>query len=166
MRIAITDANVFIDLFEIGWIHHLFEIKYEIVTTLEVFNELNAFQQTSLSQWQGSGLLRVIEVTLKEHNQVNLIGDTKRLSFTDRTVLFVALRDNLMVLSGDKKVRSNAEKLGLEAHGIIWFFDKVIEYQIVSKSEAALTLKKLLQINDWLPIDECITRINKWESEI
>ena len=50
MRIAVTDANIFIDLFEIVWLENLFKIDLEIVTTREVFNELNEPQQESLNK--------------------------------------------------------------------------------------------------------------------
>jgi predicted nucleic acid-binding protein len=164
MRIAITDANVFIDLFEIGWIEKLFYLKLEIVTTLEVFNELNPLQQQSLLQWQGSGQLRVVEVLLSEHPQVLQIGDSRRLSFSDRTVLFIALRDNLMVLTGDNIIRKNAKKLGLEVHGMLWVFDTLVASQTVQASEAAVALQLLLRVNDWLPIEECYKRIEKWQT--
>lgn len=164
MRIAITDANVFIDLFEIGWIEKLFYLPLEIVTTLEVFNELNPVQQQNLLQWQGSGQLRVIEVLLSEHPQVLQIGDSRRLSFTDRTVLYIALRDKLMVLTGDNIIRKNAEKLGLEVHGMLWIFDTLVESQTVQPSQAAHALQSLLRVNDWLPIEGCLKRIEKWSN--
>jgi predicted nucleic acid-binding protein len=163
MRIAITDANVFIDLFEIRWLEHLFHLPLEIVTTLEVFNELNTNQQQSLSQWQMSGQLRIVEILLSEHPKVLEIGDSRRLSFTDRTVLYIALRDKLMVLTGDNIIRKNAEKLGLEVHGLLWIFDSLVENQAVPPIEAARALQALLRINDWLPIDECIKRLEKWQ---
>lgn len=164
MRIAITDANVFIDLFEISWIEHLFHLPFEIVTTLEVFNELSATQQQSLSQWQSSGQLRIVEILLSEHQKVLQIGNSHRLSFTDRTVLYVALRDKLMVLTGDNIIRKSAEKSGLEVHGLLWIFDSLVENRTVAPIEAARTLRALLRINDWLPIDECLKRLIKWES--
>ena len=164
MRIAITDANVFIDLFEIRWIENLFHLPLEIVTTLEVFNELNTHQQQRLSEWQLSGQLRVVEVLLSEHPKVLEIGDSRRLSFTDHTVLYIALRDKLMVLTGDNIIRKNAEKSGLEVHGLLWIFDSLVENRTVRPIEAARALQALLRINDWLPIDECLKRFSKWES--
>ena len=163
MRIAITDANVFIDLFEINWLPHLFSLRLEIVTTIEVFNELSPLQQQSFSQWQRTGQLRLVEVLLSEHPYVQQISDSRRLSFSDRTVLYIAIRDKLMILTGDNMIRKNAQKLGLEVHGMLWIFDKLIEYQTVKPFEAIDALQALLRVNDWLPIDECLKRMELWQ---
>lgn len=166
MRIAIADANVFIDLFELNCINILFSLKYEFVITLEVFNELNPRQQKVLSQWLGSGQLRIVEVQLKDYPKINLIIDSNKLSFTDKTALFISKKDKLLLLTGDKIVRASAENLGLKTYSMVWIFDSAVENKIISQSDARLTLKQLMQINSWISIDECNERITKWESQI
>ncbi|NCU05114.1 MAG: hypothetical protein GXC73_14130, partial [Chitinophagaceae bacterium] len=51
MKIAITDANIFIDLIRLQMLHFLFKIELEITTTLEVFEELHEWQQKELQQF-------------------------------------------------------------------------------------------------------------------
>jgi predicted nucleic acid-binding protein len=162
MRIAITDANIFIDLFEIGWQNHLFEVGLEIVTTREVFNELYEEQQKMLSVWVGNGALRILDIMVSEHDRVNAVANTKKLSFTDKTVLFVAQRDSLTVLTGDKRVRVTAQQLGLSTHGILWVFDRFLEFDIVDGEQAATVLENLIRVNTHLPMEECWKRIEQW----
>lgn len=45
MKIAVTDANIFIDLIEIEIFHFLFELGLEIHTTKAVYDQLIPEQQ-------------------------------------------------------------------------------------------------------------------------
>ena len=163
-RIAVTDANIFIDLFEILWQENLFKIDSEIVTTREVFNELNDRQQESLKKKMQTGQLRVLDILVADHLSVNAIDTSRQLSFSDKTVLYIALRDNLQVLTGDQKLKKTAEKLGLKANGILWVFDKLIELHIVTHPEAIEKLESLMRINSWLPENEIFARLEMWKN--
>jgi len=44
MKIAVTDANIFIDLIKLQLLGHLFNIDLEIYTTREVIDQLNDAQ--------------------------------------------------------------------------------------------------------------------------
>ena len=50
-HIAITDANVFIDLIEIDTLHLLFELPYTIHTTTFVKDELIDIQKAQVSKY-------------------------------------------------------------------------------------------------------------------
>ena len=163
MRIAVMDANIFIDLFEILWQENLFKIGLEIVTTREVFDELNEQQQESLKKKMESGQIRVMDILVAEHTLVNAIDTSRRLSFSDKTVLYIAIRDNLQILTGDQKLKKTAEKLGLQANGILWVFDKIVELNIVTHHEAADKLESLMRINSWLPENESFARLEMWK---
>jgi uncharacterized protein Smg (DUF494 family) len=78
MKIAITDANVFIDLLEADLIAFLFEIGYEIHTTLEVLNELFDEQQSTLHPFVNNGRL-----TLKVFLRQNLYDYRSKISPED-----------------------------------------------------------------------------------
>ncbi len=88
MKIAITDANIFIDLIHIGLIDALFGIEVEIHTTINVVDELNAKQQQSLLKFQ-----RKARLTVHTQDVLNVpeeIKKNKKLSDSDKSVFSLA----------------------------------------------------------------------------
>ena len=69
---------------------------------------------------------------------------------------------NCRLLTGDSKLRSVAEKDKVKVSGILYVFDKAIECAIISKTDAALRLERLLQTNIRLPRKACEDRIKDW----
>ena len=49
MKLAVTDANIFIDLIQLGLLDLLFKVDLQIYTTHEVVQELNSTQQLELT---------------------------------------------------------------------------------------------------------------------
>ena len=68
------------------------------------------------------------------------------------------------MLTGDGKLRKSAEKDNVKVSGILYVFDNLIEYGIISEKEAADFLDTLMQINMRLPKDECEKRILTWRN--
>jgi predicted nucleic acid-binding protein len=162
MRVAIIDANIFIDFLELNWYENLFKIKLEIITTREVFNELSVHQQNLLDPYIQDGTLWVLDIPNIEHDNIISISASKKLSFTDKTVLFVAQRDSLLVITGDKILKSVAQQMGLSVNGILWVFERIIDLNLSTKILAAEVLEKLIRINTRLPMEECLKKIELW----
>jgi len=59
MKVAITDANIFIDIIYLDFLEHLFSIDIEIYTTNTVLCELNLNQKSLLSKYILAGKLNV-----------------------------------------------------------------------------------------------------------
>ena len=164
MKVAVTDANIFIDLIFLDLIDHLFELDLELYTTHEVIEELNESQQKIGRHYQSSkrlGVLVIEEIELisqlPKHIPIN------KLSFADLTVFHFAMKMNTGVLTGDSLLRKISEKRGLDVHGIIWVFDKMVEFELISAIKAAGKLESLLNFNKRLPVHECHLRIKKWK---
>ena len=66
------------------------------------------------------------------------------------------------LLTGDKLLRDLASKNNVEVSGIIFIFDKLIEYGILTKDEAAIKLEELKKTNKRLPMKIIDERINEW----
>jgi hypothetical protein len=60
MKIAITDACIFIDIIELQLSSQFFGLKIEIHTSLDVFNELYIEQQELLKAYQSVGKLIIV----------------------------------------------------------------------------------------------------------
>jgi len=147
MRIAITDACIFIDLYDLQLTVPFFTLDLEIHTSVDVLNELYHNQQQMLSAFQLTGKLTAHNISEGEKIEILSTPYPKSLSDSDKTVLFLASKLKAMVLSSDKTVRNCAKKSSIPYHGTIWIFDRLVDSQLLSKNEASIKLKKLITTN-------------------
>ena len=147
-RVAVTDACIFIDLMELKIISDFFDLKLEIHTTVDVLMELYPGQREILKAYQVGDKLIIHNLNNDQIKEIKNIPFPKGLSPQDRSVLFVASKlKNALVLSSDGLVRSFAQKLSVEYHGIFWIFDQLVHQEIISRKLAASKLKELLRSN-------------------
>jgi predicted nucleic acid-binding protein len=147
MKIAITDACIFIDLYELELVAFFFNLDIEVHTSIDVMNELYAVQQQFLSAFQSVGKLTTHNITEDEKQELARLQYPKSLSESDKTVLFLATKLKAIVISSDKTVRKCAKNNCIEYHGMIWVFDKLVEKNLISKTVASLKLKQLIMTN-------------------
>jgi len=147
IKIAVTDACIFIDLYDLGLVASFFNIEIEIHTTSSVYFELYPEQQQVLKAYQSVD--RLIVHNLQEQDFIEIYSEKypKSLSETDKSVLHIANKINACVLSSDKTLRNCAKNKGIEYHGMIWIFDKLVETSVLTKKEAAIKLKQLVVTN-------------------
>jgi hypothetical protein len=162
MKIAITDANIFIDLIYVKLLDELFGIGIEIHTTINVVDELNANQQKLLSKFTRKKSLSIH--LQEEFNLPNDIKKSKKLSDSDKSVFSLALELDAFILTGDGVLRKVSGFQKIEVHGILWLFDKFLEMKLITKKKASQQLKNLRGYNKRLPADECERRFVEWAS--
>ena len=71
-------------------------------------------------------------------------------------------------MSSDKILRNCAKNKGVECHGMIWIFDKLIETSVLTKREAVNKLKQLVDTNFLFQnnqqlVDEIEKRLKFWK---
>jgi hypothetical protein len=147
MKIAITDACIFIDLCELDLITIFFSLSLEIHTSLDVFNELYPVQQQLLKAFESVGKLSLHNILMADRQQILAGSYPKGLSANDKTVLYLAEKLGAMVLSSDKAVRAYARTKAIEYHGMLWIFDRLVEVSAISPTDAATKLKQLIFTN-------------------
>jgi len=147
MRIAITDACIFIDLHDLKLTNLLFSLELEIHTSLDVYNELYSHQQDILSAFLLVEKLTIHNLSAEDRVNMQKQNYPKALSENDKTVLFLAEKIDAIVLSSDKAIRTYAKKKSIEYHGMLWIFDKLVEHTSLSPSDAATKLKTLIRTN-------------------
>lgn len=147
MRIAITDACIFIDLHNLILIEHFFGIDLEIHTSLDVVNELFESQKQQLISFAEAGKLVIHSIGEKERLNILQTPFPRALSEVDKTVLFLASKLDAVIVSSDKAVRNYAKKQSIEYHGMLWILDRLVELRLLSKAEACLKLEKLIKGN-------------------
>ena len=147
MKIAITDACIFIDLHDLKLTNNLFSLKLDIHTSLDVFNELYSHQQDILLAFHSVGKLTIHNISAEDRINIQKKNYPKALSETDKTVLFLAGKIDAIVLSSDKVVRAYAKKKSIEYHGMLWIFDKLVETSLLDLSTAITKLETLIKTN-------------------
>ena len=156
MTLIITDTNVFFDIISIGALPEFFALDFEICTTDFVVNEiLESNQKDQIKSFIRAKQLNVFKLTIEEIDEITSFP-TKRFfkGITDKTVLWKSYQLKCPLLTGDKKLRNEAEDLKIEVHGSIWVIIELIEKEIITEAKGAELLEKLKLINASLPHDE------------
>ena len=164
IKIAVTDANIFIDLIILELIAQLFKLKLEIHTTREVFDQLSVAQKLQMAVFEKTGQLVIYNFSVEEIIKLHALDMPRGLEPADRTVFYYASKVDAIVLSGDNKLRKYCESQGLKVFGIIWLFDQLVEKKLIDKPLATAKLEKLMSYNDRLPIEEIMKRLRKWKT--
>lgn len=170
MKVAVTDACIFIDLIELDLVASFFKLDIQLHTTVDVVNELFPEQKQLLKAYESGKLLTIHNLEEKDFNEMAKIPFPKGLSQEDKTVIYLALFLNkALVISSDKLVRSFAANQSLECHGLIWIFDELVRQEVISKEVGASMLTNLLSLNQMyngaLIKKEVDKRIRKWTEE-
>src|SRR5450432_2405569 len=162
MKIAVTDANIFIDLIKLQMLGYLFNIDVEIYTTREVADQLNDSQFEKVDSFIQAKLLVIYNFSSDEINEIFEIEMPRALEFPDKTVIYLATKINAEVLTGDGPLRKFAAKSQLTVRGIIWLFDMFLTKKLITPSIAIERMEHLLSFNDRLPKTECEGKIRQW----
>ena len=164
MILLVNDANILIDLLKTDLIEQFFGLNYEFHVTDFAANEihetnavkLEAFiKQKKLIKWS-FGYKELIEIQSIEMKY-------RKLSITDCSCLFLADRLSATLLTGDAVLKGVAQKNRIPVHGTLWVFDELVKNRLISPARACKKLTHLMEINPRLPIDECNSRIAKWD---
>ena len=160
VEVWVMDANVFIDLEDIRLVDAFFALGNEIHTTSLVWEEV----QSSQEFWDANietGRLIIHDLTSEEREEILALREGN-MSEADGSVLLYALQLQAILLTGEKKLRTVARRLGLEVHGSIWLLDHLVETEIISIEQACESLRLLMAVNIRLPKDACEERIAAW----
>lgn len=168
MKIAITDACIFIDLHDLNLTISFFSIDLELYTSLDVLNELYPEQRNLLSAFVSVGKLVIHTIQSTDRIEIMNTNYPRSLSEVDKTVLFLAKKHEAIVLSSDKVIRNYAKSKAIEHHGMLWIFDQLIEQGILTKQEASKKLKELIDCNIMYQnnsklMKEFGKRLDRWE---
>jgi len=161
MKIAITDANIFIDLFYLELIDFLFEIDCEIYTTRHVLLELEDHHAAELEKKIVKEKLNLETLTERDKLAMIRLRTNRGLSESDLSVICVAERLNAIVLTGDDLVRKICHLHTIEIHGVLWCIDQFVIKKQINKAIACKQLKKLMTYNKRLPVEDCKEYIKK-----
>ena len=166
MKIIITDTNILLDIIDIEAVIQFFKLPYEFHTTNFVIDEILISEQKEvIEKFVNAGQLKVFNLSENEIETVKAF-QTKRFfkGLTDKTVLWKAKQLGSPLLTGDGKLRKEAQEQGIKVHGSIWVIENLAINQLIEKPYAVILLEKLKETNSSLPIDEIDKLIKKYSS--
>lgn len=168
MKIIVNDTNIFIDLHSIGLLEEMCRLPYEIHTVDFVVAEIvEETQRISFERLVTTGRILVKSFTADEVMEIvaehsDISGN---LSIPDCSVCYYARKHNVPLFTGDRRLRKYAEGQSIEVHGILFLFDEMVRFGVVSPDIAATKLEELMRLNARLPKSEISQRICLWRGE-
>lgn len=160
MKLAVTDANIFIDLIHIDCLHYLFQLEIKLHTTIEVLGEMHDHQAEEVNKYVRTKQLSLdYGENFKEDSPIQL---SSKLAEADKSVIFYAFELKAGILTGDNALKKSAEKY-FEVHGILWLIEKFVEQNFLKGDEACDKLNSLIAYKCRLPKDECEKLFKKWK---
>ncbi len=166
MKVVVNDANILIDLVDLGLLPLFFLLKFEFHTTELIINELFEDQQLALSPYIKSGKLYVEEICEEDLAEIFAMKNNKpMLSEQDCSAFHKAQKHGAVLITSDNTLRKFAINQNIEVHGHLWVFDHLVRNGIMSGTEAAKKLHELCQIINpklGLPVSECQQRFKEW----
>ena len=166
MKLAVTDANIFIDLIKLQLLGYLFSVDVEIHTAREIVDQLNADQYEKVDSFIQAKVLKVYNFSSEELTEIVEMNAPKSLEFPDKTVVYLATKLSAEVLTGDGPLRKFCISNKLTVRGIIWLFDIFLKAELINHTVAIEKMNYLLSFNDRLPKDECMNRLKQWEAKM
>lgn len=86
-------------------------------------------------------------------------------SLADVSCYLLALETGRPLLTGDGRLRRQAEKDGVEVYGALWLLDQMVQHMVVTPGRARRGLQAMLERGARLPETECRFRLLAWENE-
>lgn len=162
-KIVVSDTNIFIDLISLDLLNGFFSLPWEIHTTDMVINELVRFEQyDAIELFCKNGSLNIKSFDSEELLQIVKMKTERQMpnaSILDYSVWKLAKDLECVLLTGDNKLRKVVQNDNIEVQGILYLFDKMLEYGIMNNEIAIDKLQSLLCINSRLPKEEIDNRI-------
>lgn len=156
MKLIITDTNVLFDIISIGALPEFFSLDYEICTTVFVIEEIKqSDQMEAIDVFIRAKEIKVIGFTSEEIEEILSFKTSKNFKgITDKSVLWKSHQLKCPLLTGDKKLRKEAEDQGVEVHGSIWVITSLVNDGLINKENGIQLLESLKDVNSSLPFYE------------
>lgn len=170
MKIAVKDANVCIDLEAMGLLDLWFQLGITTLTSSFVVQELEDGNHVNALACIRAG--QAIEAVITGEEMAGAFADFVDeygqgwLSETDLSVIYLAIREDAMVITGDRLLRTTATARHLEVHGTLSIMDQLVSSSLLKPVLAADRLESLIRRTGkgqrYLPRSESRARIAQW----
>ena len=163
-KVAVNDANILIDFFEIALLDELFQLGLEMYTTDLVVAEItDPVQEKAIRKLIDSG--KMTEQNLGVAQLAAAVAKQAirpRLSLEDCSAWQLSERLGAILLTGDGLLRKTAQEAGIEVHGSLWLLDELLSAALLDEPAACAKLRELMRANRRLPESACRYRLRRW----
>ena len=139
MQVIVNDASALIDLHKAGLLRFYSKLSYELVIPDQIFEELNSISEFSFEN-QG---FKVVEFGAKGTARLlEVLAETSATYNDSFALVHAESRPGSILLTGDKKLRKIAKRLGIQTHGTLWLLDQMHDQGVITSVEilSVLTL--------------------------
>ncbi|MGE8148769.1 type II toxin-antitoxin system VapC family toxin [Pseudomonas frederiksbergensis] len=105
-----------------------------------------------VESFDGAGVARLFSLKIEHNNS----------SLADVSCYLLAQESGRPLLTGDGKLRRQAQRDGLQVHGALWLLDLMVEHGVIPPAHAADALDNMLEHGARLPSGECDARLSNW----
>ena len=153
-KILINDSCVLFDLVDLNLIDLFFQLDFTFYTTTQVIEEIkDEIQIASINKFTTTGVL-VVDNSGSFESIERLFDKYPGLSYTDSSVLELAMRLEGILISSDKKLRNISKSKNLEVKGFLWIIYKLVEEKMLERQKAIDILTEYPKINVRAPIKD------------
>lgn len=145
MRVLVSDASILIELAKWSLLEALFKLPFEFAVPDALYeDELIDLGQVDREQLKRLGLR--VESLDAEGMARAVTYQTARpkLTLHDCLAVTLAVANDWLLLTGDKRMRALADEQHLEVHGVLWVIDRFADHRIVPKPTLATALRGML----------------------
>lgn len=168
MTVAVNDANILIDVYELGLLEELFSLSVHFCVVQQVWDELHECQRKAYLPFVETGKLLVGGLSDEGFDEVLAVKRLKpQLSIPDCCAMVYAEQRNAVLVTGDKNLRMTAKKHGVIVRGHLWIFDMLVEEKIIASAAAVGLLQRLTdEVNPrlGLPRADCANAVLRWQA--
>jgi len=157
--LLISDANIFIDLHNIGLLEEFNNLDIDVATSDFVYDELNSSQKAIVDTMD----IEIYELNSNElvdfFNDYQALGKVK-ISYQDYSIYHFAKEHNGEVLTNDGALRKFARQNSIGYKGIFYILDLIIEQSSMNDASIYMAIEQLKN-NSWLPQNEIDKRLDE-----
>ena len=142
-----------------------FSLEYDICTTVFVIDEIKrSDQREAIEVFIRAKEINVIDFTADEIGEIHGFQTSNNFKgITDKSVLWKSLKLDFPLLTGDRKLRKEAENQGVEVHGTIWVIRSLVDNELINRIKGIHLLETLKRVNSSLPVVEIDNLIRQYK---
>jgi predicted nucleic acid-binding protein len=160
-EIVIKDSCILFDLVELNLIQDFFQLEIIAFTTPQVIEEVNDDEQWKIIEtYIINGKLNIDGLGAYE-DITEIENQYAALSFTDSSVLELAIRKNAVLLTSDGSLRKASISIQVAVRGLLWIIEELYLKSIITVELALEKLNEYSRVNTRAPIKEIQNLIKK-----
>ena len=158
-QLLISDANILIDIKVAGLINEMFQLQYEYAVPGLLFEQELKQNHTDLIT-KG---LKLLDLETSSIGQLEELGNQyKGISRFDLMALILAKREQVPLLTGDRKLRQVCLIEEIEVRGTLWLMEQMFTEKFISVRQAEVAYQRMQDDGSRLPWDEVEKQLRKF----